>query len=94
MKGRYIHIAYLLLLLFFPYVAFAQSDITYQYWIDNNKEEAITGVTSDGADISLNLDMGSMSSGVHYYNIRANENGKWGTVYRYIFSIPSTQLTK
>lgn len=93
MKGRYIHIAYLLLLLFFPYVAFAQSDITYQYWIDNNKEEAITGVTSDGADISLNLDMGSMSSGIHYYNIRAKENDKWGTVYRYIFSIPSTQQT-
>jgi hypothetical protein len=84
--------------LFFPFVALAQStSITYQYWIDDNKDEAITASTTDagsGGDINLSLDVGSLSPGVHYYTIRFYEQQpgstgvEWSAPQRYIFSIP------
>ena len=99
MRRRHILSVCLVLLLFFPFVALAQSEITYQYWIDDNKDEATTATATDadgsGADISLNIDVGSLSPGVHYYNIRSVEISaasgfvNWGTTYRYIFSIPA-----
>lgn len=95
MNRRHIHIVCLVLLLFIPNLAFAQGTttlITYQYWLDNNTDNATTTTgndAGDGLDINLNLDVGSLSPGVHYYNIRAAENGEWGAVQRFIFSIPS-----
>lgn len=93
MKGRHISIVCLVLLLFFPFVALAQStSLYYQYWIDDNKDAATTGITTDsgsGGGINLELDVSSLSPGVHYYNIRTAENGEWGTTYRYIFSVPA-----
>jgi hypothetical protein len=83
--------------LFFPYVALAQGvSITYQYWLDNNTDQVTTASgtdNGDGVDINLSLDVGDtgldLSPGVHYYNIRAAENGEWGAVQRFIFSIPA-----
>ena len=95
MNRRHIHIVCLALLLFLPYIAFAQGSttpITYQYWLDNNTGEATTATGNDAGDglgINLDLDVGSLSPGVHYYNIRAAEDGRWGTVQRFIFSIPA-----
>jgi surface protein len=70
----------------------AQSSQTnYQYWIDDNKDEAVYGI-ADGEDIVLDIDVGSLSPGVHFYNIRAYDTvgskRKWGTTYRYLFCIP------
>ena len=99
MRRQHILSVCLVLLLFFPFVALAQSEITYQYWIDDNKDTATTATATDangsGADINLSLDVGSLSPGVHYYNIRSVEISpttgfvNWGTTYRYIFSIPA-----
>lgn len=95
MNRRHIHIVCLVLLLFLPYIAFAQGSITpitYQYWLDDNTDAAITDLGNDAGDglgINLNLDVGSLSPGVHYYNIRAAEDEQWGAVQRFIFSIPT-----
>ena len=94
MKGRHIFLLCLALLLCCPLLLKAQSSQTnYQYWIDNNKDEAVYG-TVDGEDISLSIDASALSTGIHYYNIRAYETvgskTKWGTIYRYLFSIPES----
>ena len=92
MKRRHIFLLCLALLLCCPLLLNAQSSQTnYQYWIDNNKDEAVYG-TVNGEDISLSIDASALSTGVHFYNIRAYETvgskTKWGTIYRYLFSIP------
>ena len=104
MRNRHIISVCLVLLLFFPFVALAQSDITFQYWIDDNKDDATTGTTTDsgsGGGINLSLDVGSeglaLSPGVHFYTIRFYEEPlpgslsgpEWSTPQRYIFSIPA-----
>ena len=94
MKRRHIFLLCLALLLCCPLLLNAQSSQTnYQYWIDNNKDEAVYG-TVNGEDISLSIDASALSTGVHFYNIRAYETvgskTKWGTIYRYLFSIPSS----
>ena len=94
MKRRHIFLLCLALLLCCPLLLNAQSSQTnYQYWIDNNKDEAVYG-TVNGEDISLSIDASALRTGVHYYNIRAYETvgskTKWGTIYRYLFSIPSS----
>ena len=86
MKQRLIYIIGVLLLLLSPVRSEAQ--ISYQYWIDNDTGSAVSGTTTDGASLSLNIDVAALSPGVHFYNIRARQGVKWGTVYRYIFSIP------
>ena len=92
MKVRHILKLCLALLLCCPLLLKAQSTQTnYEYWIDNNKEEAVSG-TVNGEDINLSIDVGSLTTGVHFYNIRAYETvgskKKWGTTYRYLFTIP------
>ena len=92
MKRRHIFQLCLALLLCCPLLLKAQSSQTnYQYWIDDNKDEAVYGI-ADGEDIVLDIDVGSLSPGVHFYNIRAYDTvgskRKWGTTYRYLFCIP------
>jgi len=95
MKGRHIFQLCLALLLCNPLLLKAQSTQTnYQYWIDDNKEEAVYE-TADGEDIDLSIDVSALSPGVHFYNMRAYETvgtkKKWGTTYRYLFCIPRSQ---
>ncbi|MBR4729938.1 MAG: BspA family leucine-rich repeat surface protein [Prevotella sp.] len=95
MKRRHIFQLCLALLLCCPLLLQAQSSQTkYQYWIDNNKDEAVYG-TANGEDISLNIDVGSLPPGIHFYNVRAYETVgtkiKWGTLYRYLFCIPTAE---
>ena len=92
MKRRHIFQLCLALLLCCPLLLKAQSSQTnYQYWIDDNKDEAVYGI-ADGEEIVLDIDVGSLSPGVHFYNIRAYDTvgskRKWGTTYRYLFCIP------
>ena len=104
MRNRHIISVCLVLLLFFPFVALAQSDITYQYWIDDNKDDATIGTTTDsgsGGGINLNIDVGfeglALNPGVHFYTIRFYEEPlpgslsgpEWSAPQRYIFSIPA-----
>ena len=92
MKRRYIVQLCLALLLCCPSLLKAQSSQTnFQYWIDDNKDEAVYG-TANGEDIDLSIDVSALSPGVHFYNMRAYETvgtkNKWGTTYRYLFCIP------
>ena len=81
-------------LLLCPLVLQAQASKTYyQYWFDNNKDEAISEV-ADGDDISLSIDP-ALNAGIHFYNFRAYERVgnkiKWGPVYRSLFFIPTPE---
>ena len=99
MRNRHIISVCLVLLLFFPFVALAQStSIAYEYWIDDNKDNATSGTVTDsgsGGGVNLNLDVGTLSRGVHYYTIRFYEvptsgtDVTWSAPQRYIFSIPA-----
>lgn len=91
MKQRHIHIIIgLLLLLCCPLQSWSVS-FNYQYWIDNNSASAVSGTADGGAEISIPIDVGDLSPGVHFYNVRAEHllTG-WGTVYRTLFLIPET----
>ena len=92
MKKRLINIIGFVLLLLSPVLTHAQAtQINYQYWIDNNKDAAVSGTTTDGAALNLSIDVANLSSGIHILNMRAREGKKWGTVYRKLFSIPREQ---
>ncbi len=86
MKKRLIYIIGVFLLLLSPVLS--QAQISYQYWIDDNKEAAVNGTTTDGTAFSLSIDAAELTTGVHFLNMRAREGKKWGTVYRKLFAIP------
>ena len=86
MKQRLIRLIGLVLLLVSPVLS--QAQISYQYWIDNNTDAVVSGTTTDGTAVALSIDVAGLSPGVHFYNIRAREDKKWGTIYRYLFCIP------
>ena len=89
MKKRLIHFLGYVLLLVAPVQL--QAQINYQYWFDNNNGSAVTGSTTDGAAVPLSIDASTLSPGLHFYNIRARQGTKWGTIYRYLFWIPREQ---
>ena len=92
MKQRHIHIIIgLLLLLCCPLQSWSKVTLNYQYWIDNNSASAVSGTADGGAEISIPIDVGDLSPGVHFYNVRAEHllTG-WGTVYRTLFLILET----
>ncbi len=92
MKQRHIHIIIgLLLLLCCPLQSWSKVTLNYQYWIDNNSAAAVSGTADGGVEISIPIDVGDLSPGVHFYNVRAEHllTG-WGTVYRTLFLIPET----
>ena len=86
MKQRLIYIIGVVLLLLSPVIS--QAQINYQYWIDDNKDAAVSGTTTDGTSFSLSIDAAGLTTGVHFLNMRAREGQKWGTVYRKLFVIP------
>ena len=62
----------------------AQTMQGYEYWFDNNYTGRTTAVSSQ-SEISLNIDIGTIPSGMHYLNFRAQgSDGKWGGLSRYI----------
>ncbi len=86
MKKRLTYIIGVFLLLLSPVLS--QAQISYQYWIDDNKEAAVSGTTTDGEALSLSIDAAGLTTGVHFLNMRAGENKKWGTLHRQLFAIP------
>ena len=80
----------LFLLLCCPLHSWSKITIKYEYWIDNNMVSTVTGEADDGKGQNLQIDVGDLSPGVHFYNVRAKygNTGKWSTVYRTLFTIP------
>jgi surface protein len=65
----------------------------YEYWLDNDYEHRVITVASgDKNEALLSIDVSSLGSGLHFYNIRALETVgskiEWGSQFRYLFCIP------
>lgn len=81
MRRRTLHI---LLFLLLTTACFAQRD--YECWIDNDYDSRIEGVQSADDDVSLSVDIGTLSLGLHFFNYHArNLQGGWGTLHRQAF---------
>ena len=51
----------------------------YRYWIDDNTNR--TEASLNGEDIESNIDVSSLTVGVHIYHIQLKaQNGRWGTI--------------
>lgn len=51
----------------------------YRYWIDDNTNRKETSL--NGEDIESNIDVSSLTVGVHIYHIQLKaQNGRWGTI--------------
>ena len=78
-----------------PHNANATSEMKgYEYWIDNDYAHRVSATVSNNTeqDVDLSLDVSSLSTGVHFFNMRVQDvNGTWGSVQRQIFSIPRDQ---
>ncbi len=88
MLKRAIHIVLLLLL---TISASGQSGLaSYESWLDGDYAHR-TMNSGSGDSISVAVDISSLSSGIHYYNVRCrNADGVWGSVYRYLFLVPGS----
>ena len=76
----------LFLLLLSVQLAIAQTS-RYEYWFDND-HQGRTIVANATPDIVLALDISSLKSGIHYFNVRAQgQSDEWGGLSRYIFFI-------
>ena len=76
----------LFLLLLSVQLAIAQTS-RYEYWFDND-HQGRTIVANATPDIVLDLDISSLKSGIHYFNVRAQgQSDEWGGLSRYIFFI-------
>lgn len=81
MQKRLLHIIFMFLVI----SANAQR---YESWLDGDYNHR-TIATYSGGDISQNIDVVSLSPGLHYYNIRTQDaKGAWGAVNRYLFMVP------
>ena len=62
----------------------AQTMQRYEYWFDNEYDSRIT-VEGSQQEVSLDIDIGNVNSGLHYLNFRVqSDDGKWGGMSRYI----------
>ena len=52
---------------------------TYEYWIDNQYDARQTGNVGEGGLVALDLDMSSLSVGIHQIAIRVNDIQKHGS---------------
>ena len=65
----------------------------YEYWLDSDYGGRVMA-KGTGEELSLSMTLSGLTSGVHYYNVRCqNAGGEWGSVYRYLFFVPPSQLT-
>ena len=66
----------------------------YEYWLDNDYEHR-TVVDGVASDIAINIDVSSLSSGLHYFNVRAQgRTGQWGGLSRYLFFIKDNDVSQ
>lgn len=60
----------------------------YEYWLDDDYSKRSTSVSTLG-DVSLKVDISSLTEGVHFFNFRAkNSEGIHSAIKRYLFYIP------
>ncbi len=66
------------LLSLFNISIFGQTGLKYQYWIDDNETETISGTLSS-SKLSLNLDVNELEEGIHAFYIQLQDSsGIWG----------------
>ncbi len=64
----------------------------YEGWIDADYSQR-TVTPHAGGDIVQTINIGELSAGIHYYNIRAQDtNGQWGPLNRYVFLVPEKSV--
>ena len=81
---KQLYLLYLLLLS--VQLAFAQT-ARYEYWLDND-HKGRTIVANNVTDVTLDLDIGALKPGLHYFSFRTqSESGQWGGLSRYLFLI-------
>lgn len=60
----------------------------YEYWLDGDYGHR-TQASYPSGDIINSIDVSTLSPGLHFYNVRTQgENGVWGSVHRYVFTVP------
>lgn len=58
----------------------------YEYWLNDNYQEKISGTFDDTGEVSLELDVSALPAGFHYFNFRAQDNmNTWSTPVSYYF---------
>ena len=83
--------------LFFVSPSSAFGIARYEYWLDGAYDSKTVALQATDT-LSTVVDLGNLTEGIHYYNIRCqNAEGEWGPLYRYVFfmseGIPATTLT-
>ena len=65
----------------------------YEYWLDNDYANR-TVVANTQEDITLDMDLSGVPSGLHYFTFRSQEqSGEWGAISRYTFVLPQADTT-
>ena len=76
---------YLLFLLLLSVQLVVAQTTRYEYWLDNGYDGRT--VVADNVDaVSLNLDISTITPGLHFFNFRAQgDSERWGSLSRYLF---------
>ena len=75
-----------------PLLMLGQGLQRYEYWVDEDYSQR-KAVNSSSGNITLTIDIGSQTAGLHYLNFRSqNTDGDWSFLNRYLFYVPD-QLT-
>ena len=76
-----------------PLLMLGQSLQRYEYWVDEDYSQR-KAVSSSSANITISLDIGSQTAGLHYLNFRSqNTDGDWSFLNRYLFYVPDQQAS-
>lgn len=74
-----------------PLLMLGQGLQRYEYWVDEDYSQRKT-VNSSSGNITISMDIGSQTVGLHYLNFRSqNTDGDWGMLNRYLFYVPDQQ---
>lgn len=74
-----------------PLLILGQGLQRYEYWVDEDYSQRKT-VNSSSGNITISMDIGGQSVGLHYLNFRSqNTDGDWGMLNRYLFYVPDQQ---
>ena len=76
---------YLLFLLLLSVQLVVAQTTRYEYWLDNGYDGRT--VVADNVDaVSLNLDISTITPGLHFFNFRAQgDSERWGSLSRFLF---------
>ena len=67
---------------------------SYEIWLDGQYDQRVRKQHSD-TDFSEMVDISSLSSGLHYYNVRIEDSeDKWGPISRFFFFVPEKEIAQ